>query len=149
GYVSTTKWLTELTVTRFAEETAYWTDRGWSERGPIKIASRVDVPRSFGTLDPASDGSVMLGGTAWAQQRGIAAVEVRIDDGDWHEAELGAEVTADTWVQWSLRWEDAAPGDHTVSVRATDGDGEQQTEERADPVPNGASGWHTIDFTVE
>ncbi|MGP5304655.1 molybdopterin-dependent oxidoreductase [Brachybacterium alimentarium] len=149
GYVSATKWLTELTVTRFAEETAYWTDRGWSERGPIKIASRVDVPRSFGTLDPASDGSVMLGGTAWAQQRGIAAVEVRIDDGDWHEAELGAEVTADTWVQWSLRWEDAAPGDHTVSVRATDGDGEQQTEERADPVPNGASGWHTIDFTVE
>ncbi|MGO3479097.1 MAG: molybdopterin-dependent oxidoreductase [Brachybacterium tyrofermentans] len=149
GYVSATKWLTELTVTRFADETAYWTDRGWSERGPIKIASRVDVPRSFGKLSPDADGAVMLGGTAWAQQRGISAVEVRIDDGDWREAELGAEVSADTWVQWSLQWEDATAGDHSVSVRATGGDGEQQTEERANPVPNGASGWHTIEFTVE
>lgn len=149
GYVSATKWLTELTVTRFADETAYWTDRGWSERGPIKIASRVDVPRSFGKLSPDSEGAVMLGGTAWAQQRGISAVEVRIDDGDWREAELGAEVSADTWVQWSLQWEDATPGDHSVSVRATGGDGEQQTDERANPVPNGASGWHTIEFSVE
>lgn len=148
GYVSATKWLTELKVTRFADDTAYWTTRGWSERGPIKIASRIDVPRSFADLAPDADGTVMLGGTAWAQQRGIAAVEVRIDDGDWREAELGAEVSADTWTQWSLRWEDAEPGDHSVSVRATDGEGEVQTEERANPAPNGASGWHTVQFTV-
>jgi DMSO/TMAO reductase YedYZ molybdopterin-dependent catalytic subunit len=148
GYVSATKWLTELKVTRFADDVAYWSTRGWSERGPIKIASRVDVPRSFGDLRPDADGAVMLGGTAWAQQRGIAAVEVRIDDGDWREAELGADVTEDTWVQWSLRWEDAAPGDHTVMVRATDGEGEVQTEERANPAPDGASGWHTVQCTV-
>ncbi|MDN5686551.1 MAG: molybdopterin-dependent oxidoreductase [Brachybacterium sp.] len=149
GYVSATKWLTELKVTRFADDLAYWSTRGWSERGPIKIASRVDVPRSFAELAPDAEGAVMLGGTAWAQQRGIAAVEVRIDDGDWREADLGAEVTEDTWVQWSLRWEDAAPGDHTATVRATDGEGELQTEERANPAPNGASGWHRVDFTVE
>jgi DMSO/TMAO reductase YedYZ molybdopterin-dependent catalytic subunit len=148
GYVSATKWLTELKVTRFADDVAYWTTRGWSDRGPIKIASRVDVPRSFADLSPDAEGAVMLGGTAWAQQRGIAAVEVRIDDGDWREAQLGAEVSDDTWSQWSLRWEDAAPGDHTVTVRATDGEGEVQTEERADPVPDGASGWHTVRFTV-
>ncbi|APX33527.1 oxidoreductase [Brachybacterium sp. P6-10-X1] len=148
GYVSATKWLTELKVTRFADDLAYWSTRGWSERGPIKIASRVDVPRSFAELAPDADGAVMLGGTAWAQQRGIAAVEVRIDDGDWREADLGAEVTEDTWVQWSLRWEDPAPGDHTATVRATDGEGELQTEERANPAPNGASGWHRVDFTV-
>ncbi|MEO2098790.1 MAG: molybdopterin-dependent oxidoreductase [Brachybacterium sp.] len=148
GYVSATKWLTELKVTRFADDTAYWTTRGWSERGPIKIASRIDVPRSFTELAPDSEGAVTLGGTAWAQQRGIAAVEVRIDDGDWREAELGADVSADTWTQWSLRWEDAEPGDHSVSVRATDGEGDVQTEERADPAPNGASGWHTVQFTV-
>ena len=148
GYVSATKWLTELKVTRFADDVAYWSTRGWSERGPIKIASRVDVPRSFGVLSPDAEGAVMLGGTAWAQQRGIAAVEVRIDDGDWREAELGAEVTEDTWVQWSLRWEDAAPGDHSVSVRATDGEGEVQTDERANPAPTGASGWHTVRFSV-
>ncbi|MDN5599958.1 MAG: molybdopterin-dependent oxidoreductase [Brachybacterium sp.] len=148
GYVSATKWLTELKVTTFADDVAYWSTRGWTERGPIKIASRVDVPRSFGELSPEADGTVMLGGTAWAQQRGIAAVEVRIDDGDWREAELGAEVSQDTWVQWSLRWEDAEPGDHSVTVRATDGEGEVQTEERANPAPNGASGWHTVRFSV-
>lgn len=148
GYVSATKWLTELKVTRFADDVAYWSTRGWSERGPIKIASRVDVPRSFADLAPDSDGAVMLGGTAWAQQRGIAGVEVRIDDGEWRPAELGAEVTADTWVQWSLRWEDAAPGEHTVSVRATDGEGEVQTEQRANPAPDGASGWHSVRFSV-
>jgi len=149
GYVSATKWLTELKVTRFADDTAYWSTRGWSERGPIKISSRVDVPRSFATLTAEADGAVMLGGTAWAQQRGIEAVEVRIDDGEWRAAELAATVNADTWVQWSLRWEDASPGDHSVSVRAVGADGEQQTEERANPAPNGASGWHTIEFSVE
>ncbi len=148
GYVSATKWLTELKVTRFADDTAYWSTRGWSERGPIKIASRVDVPRSFADLSAAADGAVMLGGTAWAQQRGIAGVEVRLDDGEWRPAELGAEVSDDTWTQWSLRWEDAVPGDHTVTVRATDGEGELQTEERANPAPDGASGWHTVRFTV-
>ena len=148
GYVSATKWLTELKVTRFADDVAYWSTRGWSERGPIKIASRVDVPRSFGDLQPDADGAVMLGGTAWAQQRGIATVEVRIDDGDWREAELGAEVTPDTWVQWSLRWEEASPGDHSIMVRATDGEGEVQTEERANPAPDGSSGWHTVRCTV-
>lgn len=148
GYVSATKWVTELKVTRFADDAAYWTTRGWSARGPIKIASRIDVPRSFAELAPDAEGAVMLGGTAWAQQRGIAAVEVRIDDGEWRPAELGAEVSSDTWAQWSLRWEGAEPGDHTVAVRATDGTGEVQTDERADPVPDGASGWHTVQFTV-
>lgn len=148
GYVSATKWLTELKVTRFADDVAYWTTRGWSDRGPIKIASRVDVPRSFADLQRDAEGAVMLGGTAWAQQRGISAVQVRIDDGDWREAELGAEVSEDTWSQWSLRWEDAVAGEHTVTVRAIDGEGEVQTEERADPVPNGASGWHSVRCTV-
>lgn len=148
GYVSATKWLTELKVTRFEDDVAYWSTRGWSERGPIKTASRVDVPRSFAELEADADGAVMLGGTAWAQQRGVSAVEVRIDDGQWREAQLAAEVTADTWVQWSLRWEDAEPGDHSVTVRATDGEGTLQTSQRAAPAPDGASGWHTVRFTV-
>ncbi|AXK46617.1 molybdopterin-dependent oxidoreductase [Brachybacterium saurashtrense] len=148
GYVSATKWLTELKVTRFEDDVAYWSTRGWSERGPIKTASRVDVPRSFAELEADADGAVMLGGTAWAQQRGVSAVEVRIDDGQWREAQLGAEVTADTWVQWSLRWGDAEPGDHSVTVRATDGEGTLQTSQRAAPAPDGASGWHTVRFTV-
>ncbi|WP_227488267.1 molybdopterin-dependent oxidoreductase [Brachybacterium subflavum] len=148
GYVSATKWLTELTVTRFADQTAYWTSRGWSERGPIKTASRIDVPREGKDVEADGEGAVMIGGTAWAQHRGVRSVQVQIDDGDWLDADLGAEVTADTWTQWSLRWADARPGEHTARVRATDGTGELQTSQHADPAPNGASGWHTISFTV-
>lgn len=146
GYVSATKWVVDLEVTRFADKVAYWTTRGWSDRGPIKLASRVDVPRSFARV-PA--GTVAIGGTAWAQQRGIDSVQVRLDDGEWVEAKLAAEASVDTWRQWSHEWKDATPGLHTVTVRAIDADGEVQTEERADPVPNGASGWHRLQFTVE
>ena len=148
GYVSATKWLTELKVTRFADDVAYWSTRGWSERGPIKTASRIDVPRPGGELAAADDGVVVLAGTAWAQHRGISRVQVRIDDGDWQDADLAATVSADTWVQWSLTWADATPGDHVATVRATDGDGVVQTSRRAPPAPNGASGWHAVDFTV-
>jgi DMSO/TMAO reductase YedYZ molybdopterin-dependent catalytic subunit len=148
GYVSATKWLTELTVTRFADETAYWTTRGWSERGPIKTASRIDVPREGASVEADGEGAVMLGGTAWAQHRGVRTVQVQVDDGDWREADLGAEVSVDTWTQWSLRWDDASPGEHTARVRAMDGTGTLQTSQHADPAPNGASGWHTIRFTV-
>ncbi|MDO5663598.1 MAG: molybdopterin-dependent oxidoreductase, partial [Brachybacterium sp.] len=92
GYVSATKWVEELRVTRFADDRAYWTDRGWSERGPIKTASRLDVPRAGHPVDP---GTVRLGGTAWAPHLGISAVQVRIDDGDWRDAELGASASDD------------------------------------------------------
>jgi DMSO/TMAO reductase YedYZ molybdopterin-dependent catalytic subunit len=145
GFVSATKWVVDLEVTRFADKKAYWTTRGWSDHGPIKIGSRVDVPRAFARV-PA--GTVAIGGTAWAQQRGISGVQDRLDDGEWRDAELAAEATVDTWRQWSYQWEGAKEGTHAVTVRAIDGDGQPQTEERADPVPNGASGWQRVQFTV-
>ncbi|MFD5276212.1 molybdopterin-dependent oxidoreductase [Pseudarthrobacter sp. NPDC058362] len=145
GFVSATKWVVDLEVTRFADNKAYWTQRGWSERGPIKTMARVDVPRSFAKV-PA--GKVAVGGTAWAQTRGITKVELQIDDGDWVEAVLSTEASVDTWRQWSYEW-DAAPGAHYLKVRATDGTGEVQTDQRADPVPDGASGWQSVMVTVE
>ena len=145
GYVSATKWVVDLEVTRFSDKAGYWTTRGWSDHGPIKLSSRVDVPRSFATVSP---GTVMLGGTAWAQTTGIKAVEVKIDDGDWQSAELAAEATVDTWRQWSFAWKDAKTGTHSVMVRAVDAHGTVQTAERADPVPNGASGLQRVQFTV-
>ncbi|WP_082574876.1 molybdopterin-dependent oxidoreductase [Arthrobacter sp. Soil763] len=145
GFVSATKWVVDLEVTRFADNKAYWTERGWSERGPIKTMARVEVPKSFAKV-PA--GKVALGGTAWAQTRGITKVEVQIDDGPWTAAVLAAEASVVTWRQWSYEWE-AAPGPHYIKVRATDGTGELQTDQRADPVPDGASGWQSIMVTVE
>ncbi|WP_336711380.1 molybdopterin-dependent oxidoreductase [Arthrobacter sp. USHLN218] len=146
GYVSATKWVVDLEVTRFADKTAYWTTRGWSERGPIKTASRIDVPRAF---DRVSAGTVAVGGTAWAQHRGISRVQVQFDGGGWQDADLAAVPSIDTWRQWSYRWEDAPAGRHEVRVRAYDTAGELQTQDEAPPAPDGATGWHSITFTVE
>ena len=145
GFVSATKWVVDLEVTRYADARAYWTDRGWSEKGPIKTASRIEVPGPFARV-PA--GQVAIGGTAWAQQRGITAVEVKVDNGDWAPATLATEASVDTWRQWSFVW-DATPGLHQLTVRATDATGELQTAERVDTVPDGATGQHSVSVTVE
>ena len=145
GYVSATKWVVELKVSTFAKESAYWTDRGWSARGPVKTSSRIDVP-SFGeSLQP---GKVAIAGVAWAQHVGIERVEVRVDTEPWQEATLAEAISADTWRQWFIEW-DATSGDHTLEVRATDATGFTQTEKRVDVVPDGAEGWHTIQVRVE
>lgn len=144
GYVSATKWVTELKVTTFAADEAYWTPRGYSERAPIKMSSRVDTPRS-GT--PVDAGIVAIAGMAWAQTTGIERVEVSIDDGDWQEAELSTPINDDSWVQWRLMW-DAPPGTHYVTVRAVDKNGRVQTEERAPIAPDGSSGWQRTLVTV-
>jgi DMSO/TMAO reductase YedYZ molybdopterin-dependent catalytic subunit len=145
GFVSATKWVVDLEVTRFADSTAYWTQRGWSERGPIKTMARVEVPRPFAKV---AAGRVTIGGAAWAQTRGITKVEVQIDNGPWTEAELSTEASLITWRQWSFDW-DATAGPHYIKARATDGAGELQTDRRADPVPDGASGWQSVMVTVE
>lgn len=145
GFVSATKWVVDLEVTRFADNRAYWTQRGWSERGPIKTMARVEVPKSFAVVKA---GRVSIGGTAWAQTRGITKVEVQIDGAEWAEAVLSDEASVVTWRQWSFDW-DAKPGPHYIRARATDGTGEVQTEKRADPVPDGASGWQSVMVTVE
>lgn len=144
GYVSATKWVSDLEVTRFADRTAYWTDRGWAERAPVKTSSRIDVPRPFARVQA---GRVTVAGVAWAQTRGIAAVEVRVDDGPWRPARLAQQVDVDAWRQWVLDW-DAEPGQHSLQVRATDGDGRLQAGERADVLPDGATGWHEVTVRV-
>jgi DMSO/TMAO reductase YedYZ molybdopterin-dependent catalytic subunit len=138
GYVSATKWVVELEVTRFDRARAYWTDRGWSERGPIKLQSRIDVPRKAQGL---SAGETVIAGVAWHQGIGVAGVEVQVDDGPWQEATLASAISDDTWVQWSMPWT-AEAGAHLIRCRATGKDGERQTPTRASPAPDGATGWH-------
>jgi DMSO/TMAO reductase YedYZ molybdopterin-dependent catalytic subunit len=145
GFVSATKWVTDIKLTRFADERSYWAGRGWAVRAPIKVMSRVDVPAPLGRVP---SGDAVLAGVAWAQHRGVDAVEVRVDEGEWWEAELAQVPGIDTWVQWVAETP-LEPGPHTVQVRATDAEGRTQTPERAEPVPDGASGWHSIRFTAE
>ena len=143
GYVSATKWLVELELTTFDAFDAYWIPRGWARRAPIKTMSRIDTP---GPEAQVAAGEVAIAGVAWAQHTGIERVEVRID-AKWHKAKLAAEDTIDTWRQWVYMW-DATPGDHEIAVRATDKSGYTQTERKALPIPDGATGWHTIAVTV-
>jgi DMSO/TMAO reductase YedYZ molybdopterin-dependent catalytic subunit len=143
GYVSATKWLTELTVTRFADAEGYWTPRGWSARGPVKLASRIDTPRPNAVVaSPA-----VIAGVAWAQHVGVAKVEVRVDGGAWQTATLADTVSDDTWRQWRIGW-GGDPGAHTLTVRVTDADGIVQTSLEAPPAPDGASGYHSVTVQV-
>lgn len=144
GFVGATKWLTRMTVTTYDAEPAYWTERDWATDGTVKTQSRVDTPRPLARLDA---GRTVIGGVAWAQRRGIERVEVRVDDGPWRRATLGAEANVDCWRQWFIPW-DATSGRHDISVRATDGDGTVQTTKTANPFPAGASGLHSIAVNV-
>ena len=143
GFVSATKWVSELKVTTFAADQAYWSTRGWSERGPIKTSSRIDVPKDAARV---AAGEVMIGGVAWAQHRGISKVEVMVDEGPWQPATLGTGISRDTWYQWSAKVH-LSTGKHQITVRATDGTGALQTGQTAPPPPDGATGYHTV--TIE
>ncbi|MFY0406699.1 molybdopterin-dependent oxidoreductase [Solicola sp. PLA-1-18] len=142
GYVSATKWVVDWEVTRFDDIDAYWTQRGWGEKGPVKTQSRIDTPRS-----DVDAGTVAVAGVAWAQHTGIEKVEIKVGDGRWQQARLGRVPNVDTWVQWVVEW-DAEPGDHVIQVRATDRSGYTQTSERADVLPDGATGWDSVSITV-
>ena len=145
GYVSATKWLVDLEVTTFDKFSAFWTERGWSEKGPVKTESRIDVPANGAKVKA---GSLRIGGSAWAQHTGIEKVEYQLDGADWVAAELGRVPGADTWVQWAGTV-DVEPGEHRVVVRATDASGYTQTAAKADVLPDGATGWHSIPFDAE
>jgi len=141
GYVSATKWLSEIQLTTFAEFEGYWIPRGWSVEAPVKTQSRIDTPQQGRVLEAGT--TVAIAGVAWAPIRGIKNVEVRIDREPWSPAQLGDEHAATTWRQWSMPWT-PSKGNHTLSVRATDGTGVTQTGEVAEVAPDGATGWHTI-----
>lgn len=147
GYVSATKWLSEVELTGWDAFDAYWIPRGWAKVAPIKTQSRIDTPRRTTTF---AAGPVPIGGVAWAQNTGIRKVEVQIDDGDWNEADLGIDLSINTWRQWTYVWDasSAAPGRHFVQVRATDETGETQTAELAPPRPDGATGLHGIAIVI-
>jgi DMSO/TMAO reductase YedYZ molybdopterin-dependent catalytic subunit len=140
GYVSACKWITRMTLTTYDAQEAYWTERDWAIEAPIKVASRIDTPKSFAEIDA---GRTFIAGVAWAQDRGIGKVEVQIDGGEWQTAELGPSAGVDYWRQWYLPWE-AQSGEYSLSVRAVTQDGEVQTPAKAMPFPDGASGYQRI-----
>jgi DMSO/TMAO reductase YedYZ molybdopterin-dependent catalytic subunit len=144
GYVSACKWIVDMELTTWAAFDAYWVKRKWSQQAPIKTESRIDTPKKGSSLRA---GQIPVAGVAWAQHKGVAAVEVSIDGGRWRKAKLAPQDTIDTWRQWYIMW-DATPGTHQIQVRATDKTGYTQTKKVHRSEPNGATGWHTIKVTV-
>jgi hypothetical protein len=142
GYVSATKWVTSIELTRWEDYDAYWIPRGWSKEGPIKTMARIDTPTKRDHT-----GEVAVGGMAWAIHSGVSKVQVRVDGGDWRDAELGGVPSTDTWVQWVYRLNDE-PGKHVIEARAFDGDGVPQSEEYAPVAPNGAQGYPRLTINV-
>jgi len=145
GYVSATKWLTNIELATLEAFDAYWVPLGWAKEAPILTQSRIDVPREGSTV---ASGPVAVAGVAWAPDRGISAVEVQIDDGPWQPAVLSRPISDATWVQWQHAW-DATPGAHLLRVRASDGTGTVQESRQTPPAPDGARGYHAIGVTVE
>ncbi|MFJ2900450.1 molybdopterin-dependent oxidoreductase [Streptomyces sp. NPDC087218] len=144
GYVSACKWIEDIELTTFDAYDPYWVKRKWARKAPIKTQARIDTPKPFAR--PAA-GTITIAGVAWAQRRGIARVQIRIDNGPWQDTALAAQAGVDTWRQWSYRC-NATPGGHNLTVRATDGTGQVQTEQRTRTIPDGASGWHSVFVTV-
>ncbi len=145
GYVSATKWLSEIELTGWDAFDAYWVPKGWAKEAPIKTQSRIDTPRPNARVVAEKR---QIAGVAWAPGRGISRVEVQVDGNGWTEAELSESLSNDSWRQWSINW-DAEPGTHELQVRATDGNGDTQTSEFRPPRPDGATSYHTISVVVE
>jgi DMSO/TMAO reductase YedYZ molybdopterin-dependent catalytic subunit len=139
GYVSATKWLSEIELTTWDGFDAYWVPRGWAKEAPIKTQSRIDTPAARAEI---AAGNHVVAGVAWAPTRSISKVEVQFgENADWVEAELSEPLSENSWIQWRVEW-DAAPGRHVLRCRATDGDGNLQTDDIRPPAPDGATGWH-------
>ncbi|PSL54925.1 DMSO/TMAO reductase YedYZ molybdopterin-dependent catalytic subunit [Saccharothrix carnea] len=144
GYVSATKWVVDLELTTFEARRGYWIDRAWAREAPVKVMSRIDRPERGSTVS----GRVVATGVAWAQPIGVDRVEVRVDSGPWRTATLAAEVNGSAWRMWRVELDGLAPGGHTVEVRATDRAGFTQPQARVAPLPDGATGWHSVFCTV-
>lgn len=143
GYVSSTKWLRSIELTEWDSFNGYWIQQGWAKNGPIKMSSRIDVPRS-GARQP--EGIVTLAGVAWAPNTGVAAVEVQID-GVWRRATLGDSLSGGVWRQWYYDW-NATKGEHEIAVRCIDADGQVQTGEITPNPIAGYTGWETRSITI-
>jgi len=144
GYVSATKWLAKLRVTRFADESGFWIGQGWSVDGTIQAATRIDKPRSGNQVKA---GAIVVAGRAWHQHAGVRGVQVSVDGGPWADATVASDLGSDAWRLWSYNWT-ASAGAHRISARMVDANGAVQTSQVAPTFPGAATGWQTIDVTA-
>jgi DMSO/TMAO reductase YedYZ molybdopterin-dependent catalytic subunit len=111
-----------------------------------EVWSESSVGRSLLKSAPArvvrSDDAYRIEGAAWGQP--IGKVEVQIDKGPWQEAKLDtANVRRFSWRFWSLDWTDAEPGEHTITARAIDKEGNIQPAKTDPLIANKITYWES------
>tara|TARA_B100001173_G_scaffold6607_2_gene5764 strand:- start:92 stop:1717 length:1626 start_codon:yes stop_codon:yes gene_type:complete len=143
GYVSAVKWIKRIEICTWDGNNGYWIPRGWSKKAPIKISSRIDVPRER----KINSGVNAVAGVAWAPLSGVRTVEISFDSGPWQECNLGVSLSGETWTQWAYKW-DAIPGKYKIKVRAIDNNGVIQSSSVVSPAPDGAEGFDQISVRV-
>lgn len=143
GYVSAVKWIKRIEICTWDGNNGYWIPRGWSKKAPIKISSRIDVPRER----KINSGVNAVAGVAWAPLSGVRTVEISFDSGPWQECNLGVSLSGETWTQWAYKW-DAIPGKYKIKVRAIDDNGVIQSSSVVSPAPDGAEGFDQISVRV-
>lgn len=136
------KWITQIEVMDHYED-GFWVERSWDRVAQMRATSVVDVAAADRTFEQDGVTYVPVGGIAHAGARGISKVEVRVDEGEWREAQLREPLSDTTWVIWRYDWPFEA-GDHTFAVRCYDGTGEMQIVENNPPKPSGATGIHRL-----
>jgi DMSO/TMAO reductase YedYZ molybdopterin-dependent catalytic subunit len=139
------KWITRIEVLN-DDYQGYWQVRGWSDAAPIRLTARIDTPLTGSTV-PANR-TTYIAGVAFSGKRGISEVDVSLDAGQtWHRATLKKPLSDLTWVLWELPWQPKA-GNYTAVARAIDLEGNVQDPNEEPSLPNGSSGYHSIDITV-
>ncbi|MCA9932228.1 MAG: molybdopterin-dependent oxidoreductase, partial [Anaerolineales bacterium] len=138
------KWITGIEVTDEYRQ-GYWVERNWSETAQVKTTSVIDTVAVDNIIEKGLQRLVPIGGIAWAGDRQISKVEVRVDGGDWQEADLRTPLSETTWVIWRYDWP-FVDGEHTFEVRTYEGTGTPQIAEQSPQRPDGATGIHSYNI---
>jgi DMSO/TMAO reductase YedYZ molybdopterin-dependent catalytic subunit len=116
------KWITGIELID-QPHLGHWERQGWSNAAIIVPNSRIDHPKKQDVVQLP----VTISGIAFANQSGVAQVEVSTDDGrNWHQAELIRPPSPLAWTEWRYTWAEAEPGSHVIRARVTDGEGRRQ-----------------------
>jgi DMSO/TMAO reductase YedYZ molybdopterin-dependent catalytic subunit len=138
------KWITGIEVTDEYTD-GYWVERNWDKTAQVKTTSVIDTVALDEIETRLGKTIVPIGGMAWAGDRQISKVEVRVDDQEWQEAALRTPLSETTWVLWRHEWP-FEEGEHTFEVRCVEADGTPQIETSKTQRPDGATGIHRFEI---
>lgn len=139
--IKNVKWITEIEVVNY-DFKGYWQQRGWTDKGEIRIVSRIDDPGHYQEIRTREH---VVRGLAFGGYHGISRVELSTNGGrSWNPANVDPPLSPYSWVLWNFHWKIPAPGAYTLMVRAWDRRNQPQPAKLEQAYPAGASGYHTV-----